>query len=149
MRLRHILVVEDSDEDFETVVDAARHGGMLHPIVRATSGSECLRLLHQLRQPHPPDDAQRSHDTLPLLLLLDLSTPGDDSRDVLREVRSDDVLGALPVVVLSASANPRDLQFCYANGANAYHVKPVAHAMHLKVLQDIFVYWLGSVVLPT
>jgi CheY-like chemotaxis protein len=142
MRQRHIMVVEDSDEDFDTVQDAARRGGMLHPIVRARSGGECLDLLRPLR------DNQHSRDALPLLVLLDLNTPGDDGRDVLREVRSDDVLGILPVVVLSASANPRDLQFCYAHGANAYHVKPVDYAKHLKALQDIFGYWLGSVVLP-
>ena len=51
------------------------------------------------------------------------------------------------MVVLSASANPRDLQFCYAQGANAYHVKPVDHALHLKMLQAVFAYWLGCVVL--
>lgn len=142
MRLRHVMVVDDSDEDFATVEDAARDCGVLHPLVRAASGSECLRLLRLWRT------GPRHHDTLPLLVLLDLNMPGDDGREVLLQVRSDDVLGTLPVVVLSASANPRDLQFCYANGANAYHVKPVAHAMHLKVLQQIFVYWLGSVVLP-
>ncbi len=145
MRPRHILVVEDCDDDFETVHDAARHCGVRHPIVRAASGGECLRLLHQWRQ---LPDSPRSRDTLPLLVLLDLNTPGDDGRDVLLQVRSDDALCIIPVVVLSASANPRDLQFCYANGANAYHVKPVAHAMHLKVLHEIFGYWLGSAVLP-
>ena len=139
MRLRHIIVVEDSDEDFDTVKDAARQGGMLYPIVRACSGGECLRLVRS-----SPGGAAAGT----LLLLLDLNTPGDDGRDVLRQVRSDDVLATLPVVVLSASANPRDLQFCYAHGANAYHVKPVDHAVHLKVLQEIFVYWLGSIVLP-
>jgi CheY-like chemotaxis protein len=142
MRLRPIVVVEDSDEDFDTVQDAARLGGMLHPIVRARSGAECLRLLRV----RPGSSGSR--DTLPLLLLLDLNTPGDDGRDVLREVRSHDVLGTMPMVVLSASANARDLQFCYANGANAYHVKPVDHVLHLKVLEDIFAYWLSSVVLP-
>lgn len=142
MRPRHILVVEDSDEDFETVQDAARRGGMLHAVVRARTGGECLGLLRDARR------APRSRLALPLLVLLDLNTPGEDGRDVLREVRSDDTLGILPVVVLSASANPRDLQFCYAHGANAYHVKPVDHGLHLKVLQTIFAYWLGSVVLP-
>jgi two-component system, response regulator len=139
MRPRQIMVVEDSDEDFYTVQDAARRAGILHPIVRARSGAECLHLLRA---------SQGSRDALTLLVLLDLNTPGDDGRDVLRMVRSDEALSALPVVVLSASANTRDLQFCYANGANAYHVKPVDHALHLKVLQDIFAYWLGSVVLP-
>jgi CheY-like chemotaxis protein len=145
MRLRHILVVEDSDDDFETVQDAARHCGVPHPIVRAKTGGECLCLLRLWRQwPESP----RSPSTLPLLLMLDLNTPGDDGREVLLQVRGDEQLGALPVVVLSASANPRDLRYCYANGANAYHVKPVVHATHLKVLHEIFGYWLGCVVLP-
>lgn len=139
MRMRHILVVEDSDEDFETVLDAARRGAVVHPIERATSGEECLRLLH--------GDGRR-RDALPRLVLLDLNTPGDDGREALREIRNDAGLDALPLVVLSASANPRDLVFCYAQGANAYHVKPVDHAAHLKVLQQIFAYWLGCVVLP-
>ena len=139
MGARHIVVVEDSDEDFDTVQDAARRGGMRHPIVRARSGAECMRLLR---------GSQGSRDGPALLVLLDLKTPGDDGRDVLRDIRGDGALGTVPVVVLSASANARDLQFCYANGANAYHVKPVDHALHLKVLLDIFAYWLGSVVLP-
>jgi CheY-like chemotaxis protein len=92
-------------------------------------------------------DAQGGRWMLPMLLL-DLNTPGDDGRDVLRTVRSDAARVAWPVVVLSASANLRDLKFCYANGANAYHVKPIDHAQHLHVLQSIFAYWLDSVELP-
>lgn len=136
MLMRPILVVEDADEDFQTVQDAARQTGLTHPIVRASSGAECLRLLR---------GAPRSRA---LLVLLDLNTPGDDGREALREIRSNDTLKTLPVVVLSASANPRDLQFCYSHGANAYHLKPVDHALHLQVLQSIFNYWLGRVVLP-
>ncbi|MDP4078202.1 response regulator [Acidovorax sp. A1169] len=139
MRLQQIVVVEDTDEDFDTIQDAARLCGVVHPIVRANSGTECLRLLRS-------GEGSRYRQTM--LVLLDLNTPGDDGREVLRQVRCDDALCLLPVVVLSASADARDLQFCYANGANAYHVKPVDHALHLKVLQSIFAYWLGSVVLP-
>jgi CheY-like chemotaxis protein len=140
MHTRHILVLEDSDEDFETVHDAARRGGVTHAIVRATAGSECLQLLRS---------AARRRDRLPALVLLDLNTPGDDGREALCEIRGDRSLESLPLVVLSASANPRDLQFCYRHGANAYHVKPVNHAAHLQVLQQILAYWLGSVVLPS
>jgi len=136
MPQRPILVVEDCDEDFQTVQDAARRTALTHPIVRASSGAECLRLLRGV--PRSPA----------LLVLLDLNTPGDDGRECLREIRSDDTLMTLPLVVLSASAKPRDLQFCYANGANAYHVKPVEHALHLQILQTILSYWLGSVALP-
>ena len=139
MRTRSILVLEDSDEDFATVQDAARLAGLSQTLVRATSGGDCLRLLRA--------DLQ-GRTAAPLLVLLDLNTPGDDGREALRQIRQDPALQTLPVVVLSASANPRDLQFCYAGGANAYHVKPVEHGRHLQLLQTIFAYWLGSVVLP-
>lgn len=136
MSARPVLVVEDSEEDFQTVLDAARRVGLTHPIVRAGSGGECLRLLRGTPRCRA------------LLVLLDLNTHGDDGREALRMIRADDSLKALPVVVLSASANPLDLQFCYAQCANAYHLKPVDHALHLQVLQSIFAYWLGGVVLP-
>lgn len=139
MRARHILVVEDSKEDFDTVKDAAQRSGILHPIVRATSGGECLRLLRS---------ATGNRHALPLLLLLDLNTPGDDGRDVLRDICQEEALSTLPIVVLSASANPRDLHFCYTHRVNAYHVKPVDHVLHLQMLQQVFAYWLGGVVLP-
>ena len=139
MRSTQIVIVEDSDEDFDTVQDAARRSSMLHPLVRAHTGAECLRLLR---------GGDSGRDAHTLLVLLDLNTPSDDGRDVLLERRRDDTISALPVVVLSASASARDLQFCYANGANAYHVKPVDHGLHLRVLRDIFSYWLGSVILP-
>ena len=108
--------------------------------MRATSGGECLRLLRA---------AVQRRDALPAMVLMDLNTPRDDGREALREIRSESGLATLPLVVLSASANPRDLQFCYLQGVNAYHVKPVDHAAHLQILQQIFAYWLGSVVLPT
>lgn len=139
IQARPILVVEDSDEDFETVLDAARRAGVTNEIRRANSGDECLRLLREYVQ----------HCKIPVLLLLDLNTPKDDGRDALRKIKQDEHLSTLPVVVLSTSANPRDLVFCYANGANAYHIKPVNHLVHLQVLEQIFGYWLTSVVLPT
>ena len=58
------------------------------------------------------------------------------------------MLRHLPVVVLTTSANPRDLAFCYHAGANAYHVKPIRYADHIQVLLDVFTYWLGTVALP-
>jgi len=139
MRTRTILVLEDSDEDFATVQDAARCASLPQTIVRASSGCDCLRLLR---------GDQQGREAVPLLVLLDLDTPGDDGREALRVIRQDQALKTLPLVVLTASANPRDLQFCYAGGANAYHVKPMEYTLHLQMLQQIFAYWLGSVVLP-
>ena len=137
---QHILVVEDSDDDFATVLDAARRLGLPKQIRRASSGDEGLRLLRE--SVHAPGG-------LPALVLLDLNTPKGDGRDALLAIHKDDKLRALPLVVLSTSSNPRDLAFCYACGANAYHVKPVQHGAHLKVLEQLFGYWLSQVVLPT
>jgi len=135
-----ILVVEDNDEDYETVVEAALRSRILHHLRRAACGDECVRMLHKSVE-------QRSR--LPALVLLDLNTPGGDGRDALSQIKTCAQLRAIPTVVLSTSANPRDVDFCYANHANAYHTKPVSHLEHLKTLSDIFGYWLGCVLLTT
>jgi CheY-like chemotaxis protein len=139
-RAHPVLVVEDSDEDFDTVMTAARMAGIAHEVRRAVSGDDCLLLLRGTA------DQPRVHAAL---VLLDLNTPHGDGRYALEQMYAEAHLRAIPVVVVSTSANPRDVDFCYTFGANAYHVKPVSHAEHLMVLQSVFAYWLGSVVLPT
>ena len=137
--LQAILVVEDNDEDFETAVEAARRGGVAKPLQRALSGDDGLRMLQACVLARSP---------LPALVLLDLNTPGGDGRDALHQIKHDPLLRVIPTVILSTSANPRDVDFCYANHANAYHAKPVSHTAHLKILQDILGYWLGSALPP-
>ena len=135
-----ILVVEDNDEDYETVVEATLRAGIVYHLQRATCGGECLEILQKSMQ---------NRSMLPALVLLDLNTPGDDGRDALKLIKSCNRLRAIPTVVLSTSSNPRDVDFCYANHANAYHTKPVSYAAHLNTLNDIFSYWLGCVLLTT
>ena len=135
-----LLVVEDSDEDFDTVLDAARRIGLKHEIRRAATADDCLRLLSEWERERLPE---------PALVLLDLNTPGTDGRDALRLIRQNDRLRSLPLVILSTSANPRDVEFCYATGANAYHTKPVDYPAHLQVLSEIFDYWVHRVTLPS
>ena len=139
-RAHPVLVVEDSDEDFETVMTAARMAGIEHEVRRAVSGDDCLLLLRGTPELPPVQAA---------LMLLDLNTPHGDGRYALEQMYVEARLRAIPVVVLSTSANPRDVDFCYTFGANSYHVKPVSHAEHLEVLRGVFAYWLGNVVLPT
>ncbi len=134
-----ILVVEDSDEDYDTVLEAMRRSGAPNRIVRADSGDAGLRMLET---PTP------GHSGRVALVLMDLNTAKGDGREALRSIRMHGHLRALPVVVLSASANPRDVRFCYDHGANAYHIKPVSHPEHLQLLQNILVYGLNGVVLP-
>jgi CheY-like chemotaxis protein len=98
-----------------------------------TSGEECLLYL---------EDRERNLLALPILILLDLNTPKGDGREALRAITGNDRLRGIPLVVLSASGNARDVGFCYKHGANAYHLKPVSHPAHLQILQIIFSYWL-------
>ena len=135
-----VLVVEDNDEDFETAVEAARRAEIPHLLRRVTCGDECLHLLNE---------SVHHRNPLPALVLLDLNTPGGDGRDALSQIKTCAQLRAMPTVVLSTSSNPRDIEFCYAHHANAYHAKPVSHTAHLQILQDIFSYWLGRALLPT
>jgi CheY-like chemotaxis protein len=133
-----VLVCEDCDEDFDTLKDAARTAGVAADLRRATTGDACLTLLRG-------NGGEPAH---PAVVLLDLNTPGTDGREALKEIKEDMALRHLPVVVLTTSANPRDMAFCYHAGANAYHVKPIRYADHIQVLLDVFTYWLGTVALP-
>lgn len=136
-----LLVIEDSDEDFDTCCDAARRAGVRHAIRRISTGDECLEYLADLQRQADP--------SRPALVLLDLNTPAGDGREALVMLKADPRLRSIPVVVLTTSSNPRDVGFCYRAGVNAYHVKPVRYPEHLRVLETVFGYWLhGGVVLP-
>ncbi len=131
-----ILIVEDSDDDFDTFNEAVRKSGITAVVRRATTGAECLDLL------------SGTSAIRPAVVMMDLNTPGLDGRDALAAIKADPALKALPVVVFSTSANPRDLAFCYTAGANAFHVKPVRYPDHLQLVTDVLTYWLSRVILP-
>jgi CheY-like chemotaxis protein len=133
-----VLILEDSDEDFETAREAAGKAGLRNEFRRATTGDDCLTMLR----------GGGAEAVRPAVVILDLNTPGTDGREALREIKADPQLRHLPVVVLTTSANPKDLAFCYQAGANAYHVKPIRHSDHIQILLEVFAYWIGRVVLP-
>lgn len=136
----YLLVLEDSDEDFDTVLSAARKSGLPHQIRRAVNGDECVQLLEEWRE---------AEGERPLLALLDLNTPQGDGRHALQTLRRHPGFKTLPVVILSTSANPKDLDDCYHEGANAYHTKPVDYPEHVETVCRIFDYWLLGVRLPS
>ena len=129
---RAIVVFEDSDEDFETIERVINRTGLART-VRATTGEQGL---HLLRSP------QLIHDTH--LVLLDLNMPGLDGRDVLREIKTDKDLRLNPVVVFTTSSNPRDIQFCYSNSANSYHLKVIELHEFEAIVQTMVDYWLDK-----
>ena len=129
---RSILIIEDSDEDFETIERVVRQTG-LAKIIRATNGEQGLRLLR--------DEIQNQCIEL---ILLDLNMPGLDGRDILLEIKNDEKLRLLPVVIFTTSSNPRDIQSCYCNGANSYHLKPIDLHDFEAVVEVIVDYWLNK-----
>ena len=134
-----IFVVEDSDEDFDTVKLAAAAAGVTRVIHRAASGGACLAMLR--------GDGDVNLPLWPALIVMDLNSHGVDGREALVAIKADAGLKKIPLVVLTTSANPKDVTFCYRAGANAYHVKPVRHDQYLLLLRSLMHYWLDSVTL--
>ncbi|MEO0457319.1 MAG: response regulator [Cyanobacteria bacterium P01_A01_bin.114] len=138
-----ILVVEDSDEDFEALGRVLNKTyGVDVPLCRCIDGDDALDFLFQT------GEYADLKSEPPGLILLDLNLPGTDGREVLLEIKQDDRLKIIPVVVFTTSSNPKDIEACYRAGANSYMLKPM-HLDQLKTSVRLFVdYWFKATVLP-
>lgn len=138
-----ILIVEDSVEDYEATIRAFNKSGLANPIIRCESGDDALDFLHRRGPYKEPKDSP-----VPGIILLDLNMPGIDGRDVLKEIKSNPALKKIPVVVLTTSNDTRDIEQCYAEGANSYICKPVNVIGFFEAIQRLKDYWFEIVVLP-
>jgi two-component system response regulator len=137
-----ILLVEDSPEDFETTRRAFRRAGLRNPMLHCSTGDDALDFLHQ-RGRYTAATAPR-----PGIILLDLNLPGTDGRAVLAEIKAAAGLSEIPVVVLTTSADHRDVEACYQAGANSYVQKPVNLDAFMVAIQRLHDYWFDVVILP-
>lgn len=128
---RPVLLVEDNPVDLDLTLRAFARHALLNPIEVARDGEEALAWIPRWE----------AGETLPLLILLDLKLPRVDGLDVLARWKEHAVSRAIPVVVLSSSAEDRDIQTAYHLGANSYIVKPVAFDRFLDVAAQIELYW--------
>jgi len=138
-----LLVVEDSNEDFEAFCRMIRKSAIVNPIYRCTDGEDALDFLHRAG---PYSDAAKA--PRPAMILLDLNLPGTDGREVLAEIKQDSNLKIIPVVVFTTSANPKDIEFCYWNGVNGYILKPIDVNKLMRTIQVVIDYWFEGVILP-
>jgi CheY-like chemotaxis protein len=138
-----ILLVEDSPEDAEATCRALRRAGLAAPIVQCSTGDEALDFLRRRGEYAEPGRALR-----PGIILLDLNLPGTDGREVLQEIKRDADLCQIPVVVLTTSGAPQDVEACYRAGANSYIQKPVDLDGLLTAVQRLKDYWFDVVILP-
>ena len=132
-----VLLVEDNPDDLELAQLAFERGRFANAIDVARDGEEAL---DRLFSTGPFGD--RDKTDAPRLILLDIKLPLIDGIDVLRTIKGDDRTKHIPVVMLTSSAEDRDLHTCYELGANSYIVKPVDMEQFLKAVQNIGLYWL-------
>jgi CheY-like chemotaxis protein len=132
-----ILLVEDSPTDLELTQSALGAIDLDCRVQVARDGEEALDLL-LCRGPFRKRDMAGG----PRVVLLDLKLPRIDGLDVLRELRQDPRTRTLPVVVLTSSAEDRDLVESYQLGVNSYIVKPVDFEKFTAVIKELGIYWL-------
>ena len=141
--LRPILIVEDSDEDYEAMMWAWNKGHLRAPVVRSKDGEDALDRVFR-RGEYAGSDPSLT----PALVMLDLNLPRTHGRAVLASIKRDADLKTTPVVILTTSQNPQDVEVCYREGANSYIVKPGHMNRLLEILQQIEGYWMEVVRLP-
>jgi len=138
-----ILLVEDSPEDTEATLRALKRAGLTSSVFHCESGDDGLDFLYHRGQYSNPSQSPR-----PCVILLDLNLPGTDGREVLAEIKNDEQLRTIPVVVLTTSADARDIENCYHMGANSYIKKAVDFDRFSQTIQRFSEYWFHVVVLP-
>jgi CheY-like chemotaxis protein len=136
-----VLLVEDNPGDVRLTREALRDAKVRNNLHVAADGEEALAFLRR----------EGSHGGAPRpdLILLDLNLPKRDGREVLHEIKADDRLKHIPVVILTTSQAERDILETYRLRANAYVTKPVDLERFLTVVQSIEQFWLQIVKLPS
>jgi len=133
--LRTILLAEDNPKDVELTLEAMAENSLANHIIVVKDGVEALEYLrcqgkYKLRKTGNP-----------ALILLDIKMPRMDGIEVLRNIRSDDKLKRIPVVVLTSSREENDLINTYELGVNAYVLKPVDFKQFIEAVKQIGSFW--------
>ena len=133
--LGRILIVEDDPMDVELTLNALADYNLANEVVIARDGEQALDYLY-CRGEH----AGRSNDN-PSVMLLDLKLPKVDGLEVLAQVKSDERLKLIPVVVLTSSHEEKDMVTSYQLGVNAYVVKPVDFHEFINAVKELGIFW--------
>ena len=135
-----ILLIEDSPGDADLAREALETSKLYNSLHVVGDGEEAMAFLQNQGEyadaPHPD------------LILLDLNLPKKDGREVLEEIKADDDLRRVPVVVLTTSSDEQDILKSYNLHANCYITKPIDLEQFTRVVQSIQDFWFSIVVLP-
>ena len=135
-----ILLVEDNPADVRLTREALKEGKVYNNLHWAKDGVEALEFLRR----------QGKHAAAPRpdIILLDLNLPKKDGREVLQDIKKDDKLKRIPVVILTTSKAEEDVLKSYNLHANCYVTKPVDLEQFIVVVKSIDMFWLTVVTLP-
>jgi CheY-like chemotaxis protein len=134
-RLGRILLVEDDPRDLELTLTALDEYKLANEVVVARDGQQALDYLYCRGKfsTRPTDN--------PAVLLLDLKLPKVDGLEVLQQIRTDERLKLIPVVVLTSSQEEKDMMRSYMLGVNAYVVKPVDFHEFINAVKELGIFW--------
>jgi len=139
-----LLIIEDSDEDFVALTRMINQAKISNPVYRCEDGEEALEFLY--RQGKYEDETLSPR---PCLIVLDLNLPGTDGREILAELKQNQDLQTIPVVIFSTSSNPKDVDACYRYGISGYIVKPINTNRLNQLVKTFLDYWFQTVELPS
>jgi len=134
-QLKRILLAEDNEHDVELTLNALAENRLANEVVVVRDGAEALDYLYRRGGYGLREEGN------PVVLLLDLKMPKVDGLEVLRQVKQDDALRQMPVVMLTSSREERDLVESYRLGVNAYVVKPVEFSRFVEAVRELGVFW--------
>ncbi|MEP6986570.1 MAG: response regulator [Chloroflexota bacterium] len=135
-----ILLVEDSPGDVRLTQEALKDSKLYNNLNVVPDGVEAIAFLRR--------QGQYTNAPRPDLILLDLNLPRMDGRQVLQEIKNDENLKRIPVVVLTTSSNETDIFITYNLHANCYISKPVDFTQFINVVKSIESFWFSIVKLP-
>ncbi|HJY88756.1 MAG TPA: response regulator [Candidatus Acidoferrum sp.] len=134
-KLGRILLVEDDPKDVELTLTALEEYNLANEVIVARDGEEALEYLYSRGK-----FKTRSSDN-PAVMLLDLKLPKVDGLEVLKQVKSEEKLRMIPVVVLTSSKEEKDMVASYKLGVSAYVVKPVDFHEFVNAIKELGVFW--------
>jgi len=134
-RLGRILMVEDDPKDVELTLTALEEYNLANEVIVARDGEEALEYLYSRGK-----FKTRSSDN-PAVVLLDLKLPKVDGLEVLKQIKSEEKLRMMPVVVLTSSKEEKDMVASYKLGVSAYVVKPVDFHEFVNAIKELGVFW--------
>lgn len=137
METKTILLVEDNPDDEALTLRALKRNNILNEVIVARDGAEALDYLFA-RGAHSGRDTSKQ----PEMVLLDLKLPKVDGLEVLQQIRQDERIRRLAVVILTSSNEERDIVAGYDMGANSYIRKPVDFNQFMEAVRQLGTYWL-------